>query len=53
MRLQILLLDTRLFRSPFKLVQRSAEQRKATGKVGKYEPNTESNATLLGEAQWQ
>ena len=52
-RVQIILLDTRWFRSPFKKDERSAEQRKAIGKVGKYAPNIDSNATILGDIQWQ
>lgn len=52
-RVQVILLDTRWFRSPFKKDDRSAEQRKAIGKVGKYVPNTDKGATILGDAQWQ
>jgi len=52
-RVQVILLDTRWFRSPFIKDDRSAEQRKAIGKVGKYVPNTEEDATILGDAQWQ
>ena len=52
-RVQIILLDTRWFRSSFKKDERSAEQRNAIGKVGKYAPNTDSNATILGQGQWQ
>jgi alkaline phosphatase D len=52
-RVQIILLDTRWFRSPFKKDERSAEERKAIGKVGKYMGNTEEKATVLGETQWQ
>lgn len=51
-RVQVILLDTRWFRSPFKADPRSAEQRKAIGKVGKYVPNTDKSASVLGEAQW-
>ena len=52
-RVQIILLDPRWFRSSFKKDERSAEQLKAIGKVGKYAPNTDSNATILGDIQWQ
>lgn len=52
-RVQVILLDTRWFRSPFKKDDRSAEQRKAIGKVGKYVPNSDKGATILGDAQWQ
>lgn len=49
---QIILLDTRTFRSPFKLDTRSDLTRSEIGKVGKYVPNQDESATLLGEAQW-
>ncbi|HBE91456.1 MAG TPA: hypothetical protein DDW55_02650 [Gammaproteobacteria bacterium] len=52
-RVQIILLDTRWFRSPFKKDERSAEERKAIGKVGNYVGNTDEKATVLGETQWQ
>jgi alkaline phosphatase D len=52
-RVQLILLDTRSFRGPFKADQRSAEERKAIGKVGKYLPNDDPSATILGETQWQ
>jgi len=47
-RVQVILLDTRYFRSPLK---------KKTGKPpqgeGPYEPSSDAKATMLGEAQWQ
>jgi alkaline phosphatase D len=52
-RVQIILLDTRWFKSPFKKDPRSKEELKKIGKVGKYVPNTDLDATLLGSAQWQ
>jgi len=52
-RVQVILLDTRWFRSPFKKDQRSAEERKAIGKVGNYIGNTDNNTTILGKTQWQ
>jgi len=52
-RVQVILLDTRWFRSPFKKDPRSADERKAIGKVGKYAPNADKSATVLGETQWQ
>lgn len=52
-RVQVILLDTRSFRSGFRRDPRTAEARKAIGKVGKYLPRSEPSATLLGEAQWQ
>ena len=42
---QIILLDTRYFRSPL--------TRAPAGKRGPYVPNTDRAATLLGDAQWQ
>ena len=44
-RLQIILLDTRYFRSPLKS--------KASGSDEDYIPNTDPNATILGEKQWK
>jgi alkaline phosphatase D len=52
-RVQVILLDTRFFRSDFRRDPRSPEERKAIGKVGKYSPNDDKTATLLGDAQWQ
>ena len=48
-RVQVILLDTRYFRSPLKRVSR-AEQ-KAIG--GVYVPNPDRSTTLLGEVQWR
>jgi len=45
-RVQIILLDTRSFRSP--LVRAAVKP----AKTGPYLPSEDSNATLLGEAQW-
>jgi alkaline phosphatase D len=45
--LQVILLDTRYFRSP--LVMTNAEDRSRQT----YLPNTDSGATILGEAQWK
>jgi alkaline phosphatase D len=52
-RVQIILLDTRWFKSPFKKDPRSKEALKKIGKVGKYIPNTNPDVTLLGGIQWQ
>jgi alkaline phosphatase D len=52
-RVQIILLDTRWFKSPFKKDPRSKEELKKIGKVGKYIPNTNPDVTLLGGIQWQ
>lgn len=48
---QIILLDTRWFKSPFKMDSLTAEERKALGKVGRYAPNYSAKATLLGTSQ--
>lgn len=50
-RIQIILLDTRWFKSPFKIDTLSPQERKELGKVGKYEANSDSTATLLGKEQ--
>lgn len=52
-RVQVILLDTRYFRGPFKRDPRTPEELKAAGKVGKYSPNDDKTVTLLGESQWQ
>lgn len=51
-RVQIILLDTRWYKSPFKLDTLSKDERAAIGKVGKYIANTDSGATQLGAEQW-
>lgn len=48
-RVQIILLDTRSFKSPPRLAERPTG---ASGSLGKYAPNTGADATLLGAAQW-
>ena len=48
-RVQVILLDTRSFKSPPVLAARPAG---AGGSLGKYAPNDNSGATLLGAAQW-
>jgi len=52
-RLQIILLDTRSFRGPFKGDPRDKEERKRIGKVGKYIPHDDAKVPFLGEEQWQ
>lgn len=47
-RVQIILLDTRYFRSRLKRVEKPSEKRVG----GAYVPNLDPAATLLGEAQW-
>jgi alkaline phosphatase D len=49
-RVQIILLDTRTFKSPPRLAERPEG---AGGSLGKYAPNGDPSATLLGEAQWR
>ena len=48
-RVQVILLDTRYFRSPLKRVARPED--KLVG--GAYVPNTDRAATMLGDAQWR
>ncbi len=48
-RVQIVLLDTRSFKSPPALAKRPGGVR---GSLGKYAPNEDPAATLLGDAQW-
>ena len=48
-RVQIILLDTRSFKSPPLLAQRAEG---AGGSLGKYAPNDDPEATLLGREQW-
>lgn len=49
-RLQIILLDARYFRSPLKTGYEPSEP--GEGFRGKYMPNTDADATVLGDAQW-
>jgi len=48
-RVQIILLDTRTFKSAPRLAERPEG---AGGSLGKYAPNVDPEATLLGAAQW-
>lgn len=50
-RVQIILLDTRYFRSPLKRGAPDAEE--GEGFRGIYVPDTDPQATVLGEAQWK
>ena len=50
-RVQIILLDTRSFRSPLKTGFKAGER--GEGWRGKYLPNDDPAATILGEAQWR
>jgi alkaline phosphatase D len=49
-RVQIILLDTRFFRSPLKRTTKKAEP--GEGFRGIYGENTDAGATILGDAQW-
>jgi alkaline phosphatase D len=49
-RVQVILLDTRSFKTPPELAQRPEG---ADGSLGKFAPNTDPEASLLGVAQWQ
>jgi len=48
-RVQVILLDTRYHRSPLK---KSGRKKGDPGFLGPYTRNTDSGATILGEAQW-
>ena len=50
-RVQVILLDTRSFRSPLKGGFRPGER--GEGRRGKYLPDPDPAATMLGEAQWR
>lgn len=50
-RVQVILLDTRYFRSP--LVTAENDLPRAVGIGGRYIPNPDPRATMLGEAQWE
>lgn len=49
-RVQIILLDTRSFKTLPKLAQRPEGEK---GSLGKFAPNTDVTASVLGETQWQ
>ncbi len=51
-RVQIMLLDTRYFRSRPVPDERPAEEKQRLNMVGRYAPTTDPAATLLGEEQW-
>ncbi len=50
-RIQVILLDSRYFRSPLKTGYQPGEP--GEGYRGKYVPNTQAGATMLGETQWK
>ena len=49
-RVQLILLDARYFRSPLKTGFQPGEP--GEGSRGKYAPNADKDATVLGEAEW-
>jgi len=51
-RVQIILLDTRFFKDPYKKDPRTREERLKAGKVGGYAPDEDTAKTLLGTEQW-
>ncbi|MGI9570370.1 MAG: alkaline phosphatase D family protein, partial [Desulfobulbia bacterium] len=52
-RLQVILLDTRTFKSPYIKDARSRQEKSALNIRGQYLPNTDVDATLLGIEQWR
>ena len=51
-RIQVVLLDTRYFRTPPTPDTRSAEEKETLNIVGRYAPIEDPEATILGVAQW-
>jgi alkaline phosphatase D len=51
-RTQIILLDTRTFKSPYTADTRDKEVKTALNISGQYLPSTDPEATLLGQEQW-
>lgn len=52
-RMQVIMLDTRYFRDPLIPSDLSADEAKTQGIVGRYVPNNDPAATLLGDEQWE
>ncbi|MDA0834878.1 MAG: alkaline phosphatase D family protein [Planctomycetota bacterium] len=52
-RVQIILLDTRYFKSRHTKDERSDDEKKKLNLVGWYVPNHDPDATILGAAQWE
>jgi len=52
-RVQIIMLDTRYFRTPPLPDKRSKEEKKVLNIAGRYLPNENPTATVLGETQWR
>lgn len=54
-RVQVIMLDTRYFKGPAVIDNRSKAEKESaglSGSLGKYVPNTDPRVTLLGETQW-
>jgi alkaline phosphatase D len=51
-RVQVILLDTRYFKSRMKADTRSREEKNALGLVGWYVPEDDPTTTILGDEQW-
>ncbi len=52
-RVQIILLDVRYFRTAPLPDSRSTEEKKALNIAGRYAPNSDPKATVLGDTQWR
>jgi alkaline phosphatase D len=52
-RVQIILLDTRFFKDPYKKDPTPKAKRLKAGKVGGYLPDNDPDKTLLGDRQWR
>jgi len=52
-RVQIILLDTRYFRSPPLPDKRTNQEKKILNIAGRYRPNNNTAATILGKTQWR
>lgn len=52
-RVQIILMDIRYFRTAPLPDTRSAEEKKALNIAGRYAPNSDPKATVLGDTQWR
>ncbi|MEX0728373.1 MAG: alkaline phosphatase D family protein, partial [Planctomycetaceae bacterium] len=52
-RTQVILLDTRYFKSRHTKDERADDEKKKLNLVGWYVPNTDPDATILGDVQWK
>jgi alkaline phosphatase D len=50
---QIILVDTRYFKGPFVRDERPVEEKSRLNVIGKYAPNKDPDAKLLGDDQWR